>query len=123
MFRFSYGNTKKTRWRCFENALGAPMIARVEDVGERYLKDFGHLKRVGDERKGGGDDADDRGDFEPGPGHVSVEPPDHGYVIGGQADFFLGLAQRGGDRVVVAGLDAAAGKRDLTGVRAQMGGS
>src|SRR5271169_3268991 len=92
-----------------EDALGAAMIGPVEDVGERHLEDLGYLKRVGDERKGGYDDTDDRGNFEPGSGNISVEPADHSYVIGGQTDFLLGLAQRGGDRVGVACLDAAAG--------------
>ena len=41
----------------------------------------------------------------------------------GQADLFLGLAQRGGRGVGVMGLGAAAGKADLPGVVAQVVGA
>ena len=42
-------------------------------------------------------------------------------MFGQQSDFLLCLAKRGGDGAVVAGIDAAAGKRDLAGMFAQAG--
>ena len=48
--------------------------------------------------KGGCDDADDRGDLEPGAGHIGVEPADHRHMVARQPDFLFGLAQRRLDR-------------------------
>jgi hypothetical protein len=44
-------------------------------------------------------------------------------VFARQTDLFLGLAQSRCDCVGVLGLDPAAGKRDLPGMRAQMRGT
>ncbi len=48
MLRFSIRQHEKDPPALFEDALGAAMVAGVEDEGERHLEDLGHLKRVGD---------------------------------------------------------------------------
>src|SRR5438128_11785523 len=58
-------------------ALDALMIAPVEHEGKRYLESLGDLEGIDRDRKRRRDDPDDRGDLEPGAGHVSVEPADH----------------------------------------------
>ena len=101
-------------------ALRAVVVAPVEDVGERHLERLGDLVRVDRQRVGRRDDADDRGDLEPGAGDVGVEPADDADELARQADLLLGLAQRGGDGVGILLLDPAAGKRDLPGMRREM---
>src|SRR3984893_9863074 len=106
-----------------EVARRTAMVLRVHHKGERHLEHLGDLERVDSERKRHFDDADDRGDLEPGPGHISIEPADHRDMVPRQPDFLLGLAQRRLSRIGVALLDASAGKRNLPGMRRQMRGA
>ena len=99
------------------------MVAPVEDIGERHLEGFLHLERVDRQRQRRLQKADDRGDLEPGAGHIIVEAADDADPLARQPNLLLGLAQRGGDRVGIFLLDAAAGKRDLPGMGGQMRGA
>ena len=98
------------------------MVGRFEQEGERHLEDVGHLARhAARAAVSGGDHAEHRRDLVAGDGAIAVGDADH--VDGGarQADLLLRLAQRGGDRAVVVGIDPAAGEGDLPGMLAQRG--
>ena len=85
----------------------------VEQEMERRFEHRRDFARVGDEDHAGRDDAEHGGDFEAGDGAIAVGEPDHFDQMRRQSDLFLSLAQSGGDRAVVVGIDPPAGEADL----------
>jgi len=94
------------------------LMRRVEEVIERRFEHVRDLAGVRAERQIGRDDAKHRRDVEAGDGAIGVGDADHLDPGRGQADLLVRLAQSGGDRAVVAGIDAAAGEADLAGMLA-----
>jgi hypothetical protein len=79
------------------------------------------LRRIGLEHNRWLDPAYDRRHSIAGHGFVVGQAPERLHAIARQGDLFLGFAQRGSDRVGVLGLDAAAGKADLSWMVGQVG--
>ena len=106
-----------------EHALARLVIGRVEDVQQRHFErhiDFAAIER---ERKTGLHEADHRRHPEPAQHELRLEIAREGYVLPRQADLLLGLAQRGGERSLVARFDAPARKADLPGVILEVRGA
>jgi hypothetical protein len=95
-------------------------VGRGQDEGQRHLEDLGHLERVGRGFQGRRQQADEGLDLEAGAADIGVEPADDLDLVPRQADLLLGLAQRRRQRIGIAGIDAAAGKGDLAGMRGQV---
>jgi hypothetical protein len=62
-----------------------------------------------------------RDDAKAGCRQIGIELTDQRHCFRIEADLFLGLAERGRRRARIAGVDLAAGKGDLPGVRGQAG--
>lgn len=92
----------------------ALVIAWVGHESQRHLKDLCHLEGIRYQHKRRLNQPDDRRDAKAGDGGVARQAPKHVDSATRQPCFFFGFAQRGGDLIVVARLDAAARERYLS---------
>ena len=99
------------------------MVGRIEQEGERRFEHRGNLRLMRRQNQIGRHHADHRRHLEAGDGAIAISGTDDGDLVTRQADLFLGLAKRRGDRIGIAGIDTTAGKGDLAGMAAERFGA
>ncbi len=117
------GQTQNSRRAAAELGAAALRGGRVEQDGERKVKIASTSRRVGREVQAVRQQGKHGRDAEPGASHVVRQAAEQFGARRVEPDLLLRLAQRGRFRRGVAGVDPAAGKRDLAGMGLEMRGA